>query len=102
MVSTGVIFACTHMCTFFFTEFIFLPPSPYHLHLPIGANNPPWQDLYYLPSFWFCRRKKKKWWFCLFEIKVVIKGVSLLIMFYNHNWFISSIFLHSTLVPFLW
>jgi hypothetical protein len=42
----------------------------------------------------------------LFEVKVVTQGVSLwyfhVYMYYNPNWFVSPIFLHSTLVPFLW
>jgi hypothetical protein len=47
---------------------------------------------------------EKKWPFCLFKIH--IQGLSLLhlhiYMYYNQNWFISSIFLLSTLVPFSW
>jgi hypothetical protein len=67
------------------------------------------QDLFLLLVLWFCRRKKnkrKKWHFCLFKIKIATQGVSLwqfhVYMYYNPSWFISCIFLHSTLVPFLW
>jgi hypothetical protein len=46
----------------------------------------------------------KKRCFCLF--KIATPGVSLwyfhVYMYYNLNWFISSIFLLSTLVLFLW
>jgi hypothetical protein len=42
----------------------------------------------------------------LFEIKVATQGDALWYFHgyrhYNSNWFISSNFLHSTLVPFLW
>jgi hypothetical protein len=42
----------------------------------------------------------------LFEIKIATQGVSLwyfhVCMYYNPNWFISSNFLHSALIPLLW
>jgi hypothetical protein len=38
----------------------------------------------------------------LFEIKVATQWYFHVYMYYNDNWFISSTFLHSTLVPFLW
>jgi hypothetical protein len=48
--------------------------------------------------------KEKKWNFCLF--KIAIHRVPLwhfqVYMYHNPNFFISSIFLLSTLVPFLW
>jgi hypothetical protein len=47
---------------------------------------------------------EKKALFCLF--KIALQGVSLWYfhenMYYSLNWFISSIFLLSTLIPFLW
>jgi hypothetical protein len=68
----------------------------------------PVQDLFHPPVLWFCRRKKRKrktWYFSLFEIKVTTQRVSLwyfhVYMYFNPNWFISSSFLHSALVPFL-
>jgi hypothetical protein len=52
------------------------------------------------------KRKCKTWHFSLFEIKVATQGVALwyfyVYMHFKPNWFISSNFLHSTLVPFLW
>jgi hypothetical protein len=49
-------------------------------------------------------KKRKTWHFCLF--KIAILRVSLwhfhVYVYYNPNCFIFSIFLFSTLVPFLW
>jgi hypothetical protein len=60
------------------------------------------QDLLCLSVLLFCKRKE--WHFCLF--KIVTQGVSLWhsheYIYYDANWFISSVFLLSTLVPFLW
>jgi hypothetical protein len=74
------------------------PPSPSHWYqCPLG------QHLFRPLVFQFCKRKKR--YFCLFEIKVATQGCSLwyfhVYMYYKPNWFISSIFLHSTLVLFL-
>jgi hypothetical protein len=50
--------------------------------------------------------EKRKWYFCLFEIKVATQGVSLWhfhVCICNTTQFDTSpIFLHSTLVPCLW
>jgi hypothetical protein len=50
------------------------------------------------------KERKKKWHFCLF--KTVTQGISLwhvhVYMYYSPVYFISFIFLLSTLVPFLW
>jgi hypothetical protein len=83
------------------------PPTPFprHLSSPIGTNP---QDLFHHLVLQFCRRKnkekEKKWHFCL--LKIAIQGVSLwhfhVYLYYSPNWFISYIFLHFTLVPFLW
>jgi hypothetical protein len=52
-------------------------------------------------QFW---KRKSKWHFCLF--KIATQGASLwhfhVYMYYNPNWFISSVFLLSTLVLFFW
>jgi hypothetical protein len=52
----------------------------------------------------FVKENQKKWYFCLCNIAT--QGISLwqfhVYMFYSQVWFISSIFLLSTLVPFLW
>jgi hypothetical protein len=85
---------------------ISLTPPPSHWYqLP---PTPP-QVRPVLPSYSLILWKKKeiwkKWHFCLFNIKIAKQGVSLwhfhVYMYYNPSWFISPIFLHSTLVPFL-
>jgi hypothetical protein len=64
---------------------------------------PPHQTGPVSPSCSLILQKKNKWHFWLF--KITTQGVSLwhfhVYMYYNPNWFISSIFLLSTLVPFL-
>jgi hypothetical protein len=71
----------------------FLLSSPLPL-VPILNTGP------VLPS---CSPFFKKWHFCL--VKIAIQDISLwcfhAYMYYNANWFIPSIFLLSTLVPFL-
>jgi hypothetical protein len=80
MVSAGIIFAFTYM----FTHFL------YRIHPPTLFSPTPWyhrvvdtlppQDLFCPPVVWFCRIKKKrrkKWYFYLFEIRVATQGVSL-------------------------
>jgi hypothetical protein len=81
------------------------PPTPFPCYIspPTGTNSsPPGKDC--SPIVW--KKKGKKWHFCLLEINIATQGVSLwyfhVCMYHNTNWFISSIFLHSTLVPFLW
>jgi hypothetical protein len=88
------------------------PPSPFpHTSLLLLVPDlQPWWYLFYPSILWFCRRKKrtdktKNMTFWLM-IKVAKQGVSLwyflVCMYHNPNWFSSSNFLHSTLVPFLW
>jgi hypothetical protein len=52
----------------------------------------------------FTKERKKKFHFCLF--KITTQRITLwhfhVYMYYSLIWFISSIFLLSTLVPFLW
>jgi hypothetical protein len=111
IVSTGIIFAFTHICTRFLHHIH--PPTPFCHHLPLSRLPalPPEQDLFHLPVLNFVEEKREKrkwktWHFSLSEIKAATQGVSLwyfhVDMYYNPNWFISSNFLHSTLVPFLW
>jgi hypothetical protein len=51
----------------------------------------------------YMKKRRGKWHLCLFP---AIQGVSLwyflVHIYYSPIWFISSIFLLSTLVPFLW
>jgi hypothetical protein len=97
--------------TFFCTRFIFLPPfpkpSPSLWCQPSSLGRACFALLF--SDFVGEKREKirwKSWHFSLFEIKVAIQGVSLwyfhIYVYYNPNWFISSNFLHATLVPFLW
>jgi hypothetical protein len=101
-VSAGIIYPFTNTCTQYLHHI--LPPTTFpHIFLPsTAAHPPPRQDPFCPTVLWFCKRKK--WYLCLF--KITIQGVSLwhfhVYMYYNLNWFISSIFLLSTLVPFLW
>jgi hypothetical protein len=83
----------------------FLPPS----HPLTGAKPPPEQDLFLTPVLWFGKGekiKRKTCHFWLFEIKVATQGVSLwyfhVYMYCTPNWLMSSNYLHSTFVPFLW
>jgi hypothetical protein len=94
-VSTGLIFPFTYMCTqYLYTHTLSWNP------LPSQCYQTPRQDMLSLSVLWFCKRKN--WHFCLF--KIVIQGVSLwhfhLYMYYNPLWFITSIFVLSTLAPF--
>jgi hypothetical protein len=88
-----VSFYITYMCTQFLHRIH--PPTPF----PTGTNT----------SLWFCRRKwkKKKMTFLLVWDKGSYTGSFLMLfpcinLYCNPNWFISSIFLYFTLVPFLW
>jgi hypothetical protein len=86
----------------------------YIIFVPYLASHTP--SLYPLPSHWCLLNPqtrpvlsscslflKKKWHFYLFKISIQV--VSLwhfhVYMYYNLNWFISSIFLLSNLFPFL-
>jgi hypothetical protein len=89
-VSTGLIFPFIYM----WTQYL------YHSHPPT-----PFPHVFPLPTgTMFSDFVKKKGHFCLF--KIAIQGVSLchshVCMYYNLNWFFSSIFLLSTLLFFLW
>jgi hypothetical protein len=89
------------------------PPTPFPHHLP-NTQRPTfshWAGLLHPPVLWFCRIKKRKDKTKKNDILAVWDKVSytgsFLVIFpciyvFNHNWFISSNFLHSTLVPFLW
>jgi hypothetical protein len=101
IVSQGSFFilhSCVHnVCTIFTFLHPFPTSFPPHCIKPL-----PRQDLFCPPVLWFCQREKK-WHFCLF--KITAQGVSLwhfhMYIYYSPIWFNSSIFLHSTLVPFL-
>jgi hypothetical protein len=72
IVSTGIIFTFTYMCT----QYLYRthPCSPFpHLLPSLTGTNPPRQDLYHPPSLHFV--KEKNWHFCLF--KIATQGVSL-------------------------
>jgi hypothetical protein len=90
--------ACVHsICTIFI---LLHPFSTSSCHPEI----PPSQDRTCSTLLFSDSVKEKKWYFCL--LKIAIQGVYLwcfhACMYYNLNWLISSIFLPSTLVPFLW
>jgi hypothetical protein len=76
--------------------------TPLHSHWKNHPN--PQQDLFCLPIFWFCRRKKNKMTALFVWDKDIAQKNSLwnlhVCMYYNTNWFISSIFFHFTLLPF--
>jgi hypothetical protein len=95
IVSTVLIFPLTYMCTQYLYYIHPRTPFPHILPLP----QPPRQDLTLLFSDFV---KTKRFYFFLF--KIAIQGVSLwhfyIYMYCNLNWFISSIFLLSTLVSF--
>jgi hypothetical protein len=86
------------------TQYLHHIPSPPFLHLhPLPSNtNAPRQDLFCPLILEFYTRKT--WHFWLF--KIAIWGISLwhfhVYMYYCLIWLISSIFLLSTLVTFLW
>jgi hypothetical protein len=60
VISTGIIFAFTYMCTHFL--YYIHPPTPFlhHLLLPTDASPAPGQDLFHPLVLQFCRRKKRK------------------------------------------
>jgi hypothetical protein len=95
IVSTGLIFPFTCMCTYFHHIH---PTTPFPYILLLVPT--PRQELFCLPVLCFC----KKWHFCLF--KIAIQGVSLwhfhVCMYYNLNWLSPSIFLLFILVAFFW
>jgi hypothetical protein len=81
------------------SSYSFSPPSP----RPTGTNLPPGRSVSapLFSNFW--KERENKWHFHLF--KMATQRVSLwhfhVYMYCNLNWFISSIFLLSILVPFL-
>jgi hypothetical protein len=85
---------------------VFVPyssSSPFlHILSPPTGTKSPRHNLFHTPVLPFCKRKE--WHFCLF--KIAIQGVSLwhfcVYMYCNLNWFISSLFLLYSIVPFLW
>jgi hypothetical protein len=95
IVSTGLIFPFTHMCIEYFQHIH--PLTPFFISSSLLLVS---LDRTCFASLFSDFIKKKKSHFCLF------KGGSLwhfhVYMYYNPNWFISSSFLFSTLVPFLW
>jgi hypothetical protein len=73
------------------------PPTPFpYSHSPPLVPTPR-QDLFYLSILHFLKKG--------IFLKILIQGVSLwhfhVYMYYNPTWFIFSVFLLSTLVPFL-
>jgi hypothetical protein len=93
------------------TMFAVYSPSylfPCHLPPPTGTilTPHPGKDLFCPQIHWCFRRKKKKMLFLLLWDKGSCIGVSSwyfhVYMYYNPKIFMSSIFLYSTLVHFLW
>jgi hypothetical protein len=80
-----------------YVQYCILPPTfvP-HIFPPPTGTSPPRQDLLLPPVLQFCKIKNM----IFFLFKVSTRGVSLwnfhVYMYYNPNWFISSIFLLST------
>jgi hypothetical protein len=60
VVSTGIIFAFTYMCTHFCTICTILPLFPNTPQHWCQLSPTPGKDLFCLPVLWFCRRKKEK------------------------------------------
>jgi hypothetical protein len=91
-----------HFSIYSYVFVVFPPHSPSHTLCwyppPPVSNNFP--DCFAF-LFFFCTKNKKT-----FLFKIATQGVSLwqfhVYMYYNLNWFFLSIFLLSTLVPFLW
>jgi hypothetical protein len=104
-VSAGTIVAFTYMCTHYLHWVLTLFPFPTTSSLPLVPTS---HSALLFSNFVEEKRLKikRKTCFCYFEIRVATQGVSLCYvrahMYYNPNWFISSIPLHSSLVPFLW
>jgi hypothetical protein len=107
-ISTGIIFAFTCMCTHFLHHIHCPTPFLHHLPPPTGANPSPWAGPV-LPTCSLILQKKikrKPWHFLLVWGKDSYTG-SFLVVFpciyvLYPSWVISSNYLHSTLVPFLW
>jgi hypothetical protein len=102
-ISSGISFVFTYMCARFLYYIHFPTPftatSSSHWYQPY-----PGQDLFCPPVLLFSKRKRKKWHFCLCEMKIATQGISLwyfhVYIHYYPNCFISSFFLLSTLLPF--
>jgi hypothetical protein len=96
--------------TFIHTQYLYHvhPLTPFHhlLPSPSGIIHAPLSgrtcSTFLFPDF--AKERKKKWHFCL--LKIATQRTSLwhfhVYMYYSPILFISSIFLLSTLVPFLW
>jgi hypothetical protein len=89
------------MCTEYLQHIHSLPPFPHILTLSLVPTPPPNRTyLAFLSSVYV----KRKLAFCLF--KIAMQEVSMwhfhVYMYYNPNCFIPSVFLLSTLIPFLW
>jgi hypothetical protein len=82
------------------------PPSPFLHLLPSPSGTKPQAESVLLSDsqILYKKRKREKWDFWLF--KIAMQGVSLwhfhVYMYCDPVWFISSIFLLTLLVPFLW
>jgi hypothetical protein len=104
IVLISLIFPFTCMCTQYLHHIHPLWPYPHLLPLPlVPSPNPTLADKTCSVLLFsdFVKEKKMK-----FLFKKATQGVFLwhlhVYMYYNPNWFVSSIFLLSTLVPFLW
>jgi hypothetical protein len=102
IVSTVIIFTLTYICIQYLNHIH--PPTPFPPNTPLWLvpPPPPLQDIFHPPVLGFCRRKKKRngIFACLRYLHREFScGIS---VYYNTNCFIYFIFLHITLVPFLW
>jgi hypothetical protein len=86
------------------TIFTFLQPFPISSPLPLVPTSPGRTCFTLLPSNFVIKKKVKTK--MTFLVKMATQGVSLwhfhVYMYYSPIWFNSSVFLLSTLVPFLW
>jgi hypothetical protein len=92
IVSTGLIFTFTHMCTWNLHHIHPPTPFPHHFPPPMGTQSPDRTCSALLFSNFV---KEEKWHFCLFKMATL--GVSVwyfrVYMYYSPIWLIYSIFL---------
>jgi hypothetical protein len=98
-VPTSIIFLFTYTCTQYLHHIH--PPTLFpHITLPLVPTSLHHRRQYMFcsPILWFCKRKK--WHFDTYAVSFPVALPC--IYDYNTNRFIPSIFLLSSLVPFLW
>jgi hypothetical protein len=96
--STGLSFPFTYMCVQYL-YYIHLPTPFPHIHFPSRWYQSPRQDLFSLLFSVFVKKNKRETFLFVWEIQGEFPVVFHVL---QPNWFISFIFLLSTLLPFLW